>query len=231
MSPQPNIHTHLRRIAALGLACLAPLAIACDDEPIADVPLSKERAALAAAGALVSDSPDIIDGFSPVGFDEERQIYVYDRDDDGFPDITEALDGTDMLDPDDNLAINSRSQAPQAAVFPATSCRSGFIQAGPRLCITQLVQNATRYRFAVDNCRNKRSDVCSYEDLTYLYLNSGLDASYNPDGAWIGNMVDDDLVLCGNRSITFNGDPDLANFEGTCSKHESREYWCCHGDE
>lgn len=158
-----------------------------------------------------------------VGFDTDRRILVYDADGDSFPDITEQLGGSDLLDPSD--------PGPGEPLFPTTACRAGFAQAGSRLCISQAAQNATTYRTAVRTCRNLRAQVCNYEDLTYLYYSSGLDANYNVDGKWIGNMVGDDEVLCGNKSITFNNDPDIANFEGTCNKNNSRSYWCCHDDE
>ena len=70
--------------------------------------------------------------------------------------------------------------------------------------------------------------MASYEDFYYLYIHSNLDASYNPNGRWIGNMVADDNALCGNRDITFDGDPDRGNFEGTCNKTNNRPYWCAH---
>lgn len=137
------------------------------------------------------------------------------------PDATEALDD-DLLD--------SSEPGPEP-LFPAAACRQGFVQAGARLCISQLAQNATRYRSAVRSCRNQRAQVCSYEDLTYLYYSTQLDASYNPNGRWIGNMVADDNVLCGNRDVTSDNDADIANFEGTCGKNDQRSYWCCHDDE
>ena len=179
--------------------------------------------------ALVSDTPVELEGLSPVGFDVERQLYVYDRDSDGFPDITEALEGTDMFDANDNPGVDSLDPPDeQEAGFPAGTCRPGYIQAGNTLCISDDEQNPRRYRGAVRRCRNRRGNVCSYEDLTYLYLTSSLDEYYNPLGKWIGNMPADDQVFCGNRSITFDGDPDIRNFEGTCGKNEQRSFWCCH---
>jgi hypothetical protein len=116
------------------------------------------------------------------------------------------------------------------AIFPAASCRPGFLQAGPRLCANSAVQNPATYVNAVSICRNNRSHVCSYEDLSYLYLNSSLDGNYNPNGRWIGNMPSDDQVFCGNAAITANNDPDITNFEGTCAKNQARGFWCCHDD-
>lgn len=119
---------------------------------------------------------------------------------------------------------------PIHAVFPAATCRPGYRQAGPRLCASTSVQNPATYPNAVSACRNNRGHVCSYEDLTYLYLNSSLDAAYNPNGRWIGNMPSDDQVFCGNAAITINNDPDISNFEGTCAKTDVRGYFCCHDD-
>ena len=165
----------------------------------------------------------LVEGAQPVGFDTDGQVYLYDADGDSFPDLTERLGGSDVLDPQD--------PGTPEPLFPTASCRAGFVQAGSRLCISELVQNAARYRTAVRDCRNQRSQVCSYEDLTYLYYSTSLDSNYNPDGRWIGNLVADDNVLCGNRNITTDNDPDIANFEGTCSKDNQRNYWCCHDDE
>lgn len=229
----PTINPHRRdwRPHALGLAVLlgASVATSCDVEPDPE-----ELRAEVEADQLEADHEEATDPAlaaptelaaepGAVGFDTDRQVYVYDADGDSFPDLTEQLGGTDLLDPSD--------PGPGEPLFPATSCRAGFIQAGSRLCITQGVQNAARYRIAARNCRNQRGQVCTYEDLTYLYYSSGLDANYNPDGAWLGTMVGDDEVLCGNKDITFNNDPDIVNFEGTCNKNDTRAYWCCHDDE
>jgi hypothetical protein len=46
-------------------------------------------------------------------------------------------------------------------------------------------------------------------------------------GRWIGpDLVGDDQALCGNRSITVDGDADTGNFEGICNKANNREFWC-----
>ena len=49
---------------------------------------------------------------------------------------------------------------------------------------------------------------------------------------WIGpDLSADDNALCGNRDITFDGDPDRTNFEGTCNKNDVRAYFCAHDRE
>jgi hypothetical protein len=119
-----------------------------------------------------------------------------------------------------------------AAGFPTGTCRAGFIQAGPRLCISEFVQDAAQFDTAMARCRNQRAYVASYGDLYYLYVNTALDANYNPNGRWIGpDLVADDTAFCGNRNITANGDGDQENFEGTCNKNDRRNYWCAHDDE
>lgn len=151
---------------------------------------------------------------------------VTDRDGDTFPDVVETLEGSDPLDITDTPA----GPLPSGG-FPSVNCRAGFIQAGARLCISASTQNSTTFRSASIRCREQRAHVCTYEDLTYLYYQTNLDATYNPEGAWIGNMVADDNALCGNRRINSNNDPNIVNFEGTCGKNDNRAYWCCHDDE
>ena len=174
-------------------------------------------------------------------YDTDRDLVLKDSDGDGTPDMTESLGGTDPLDAEsfpgsDTIELEKSMEAEFAktaslAGFPTPVCRTGYRQAGPRLCISIDVQNATRYQYAQRRCRVQRGRVASYEDLYYLYIHTGFDASYNPNGRWIGNMVADDNALCGNRSITFDNDPDMYNFEGTCNKNDLRAYWCAHDDE
>ena len=169
-----------------------------------------------------------------VMFDTDRNLLLKDSDGDGVPDLTESIEGTDPLDQSSFQGAESQRLEAQvsgdieAVGFPAANCRTGYRQAGPRLCISINVQNATRYTWAQRRCRVNRGRMASYEDLYYLYVHSSLDASYNPSGRWIGNLVADDNALCGNRQITFNGDPDRNNFEGTCNKSNNRAYWCAH---
>ena len=63
-----------------------------------------------------------------MGYDDDRAVYIYDRDGDDYPDITEELAGTDMFDPDSNPGMGQVGLSPdtqEAGGFPATSCRSG----------------------------------------------------------------------------------------------------------
>lgn len=109
-----------------------------------------------------------------------------------------------------------------------TPCRTGFQPAGPRLCISVNAHNARSYANAMVFCRDRRSHVASYGDLRYLFVRTAVDAAYNPSGRWIGNLVDDDRALCGNRAITYDNDPDIGNFEGKCSRFDNRSFWCAY---
>lgn len=171
-------------------------------------------------------------------FDTDRNVVLKDTDGDGFPDLTEALEQTNPLDAQDypGSGIPTGDEYDSEATaegiadpgFPAGNCRSGYRQVSSRLCISINVHNAASYANAMVYCRDRLGRVASYGDLRYLYIRSSWDAAYNPNGRWIGNFVDDDVALCGNRSITTNNDPDIGNFEGECSRFNSRGYWCAH---
>jgi hypothetical protein len=109
-----------------------------------------------------------------------------------------------------------------------TPCRTGFQPAGQRLCISVNAHSPRTYANAMTYCRDRRSRVASYGDLRYLYVRTAVDAAYNPKSRWIGNFVDDDHALCGNRSITYDNDPDIGNFEGTCRRFDNRSFWCAY---
>jgi hypothetical protein len=67
--------------------------------------------------------------------------------------------------------------------------------------------------------------------LFYLYKNTNLEANFNPNNKFLGNVVGDDEVLCGDRDVTFDGDPDMFNFETICIKSDVRAFWCAHDRE
>lgn len=221
--------------AAFALLCSLSLSLtACDhegrdllDESIeeSDLRVDELDEVQPASPSDASAPSELTERGEPVGFDDETQTWLYDADGDSWPDITEQRGGTDMLDP------SSHPGPDPDANFPAIACRPGFIQAGSRMCINQNTQNATTYANASVNCRNQYARVCSYEDLTYLYVNTGLDATYNPMTSWIGNIVADNSVLCGNVHINNANDPDIWDFENACHKNDPRPYWCCHDDD
>lgn len=174
-----------------------------------------------------------------VGFDTDRQIWLFDTDGDGFPDLTEQLGGTDPSDSSSNPLALAEAAAGVAAPSGVEKFQFSFCQPNfwiplntpvwaQRLCISNRVQGAVNLTQAIVNCRVQSARVCSYEDLAYLYLTSDDDPNYDPYGKWLGDWVSDDVVNVGNAHITFNNDPDIWNFEGEASKWDPRPYWCCH---
>lgn len=83
------------------------------------------------------------------------------------------------------------------------------------------------YELAALRCKRENARVCTYEDYYAIYAGTGWSEFFNVKGKWIGNMVGDDDVLCGNKDVTYTGDPDYKNFEGACNKHDTRQYFCC----
>jgi hypothetical protein len=179
-----------------------------------------------------------------IPFDTDRGIWLEDTDGDTFPDLTEELTETDPYDANDYPGRDAQEEAlsegPSIALqggFSAPECLPGYRQANPRLCISELPHDQMLYRAAVTFCRDRFGRIATLEDLTYLYFSTALDGAYNPIGKWIGNITADDNILCGNRNITFNNDPDIVNFDGTCrrsafgaSERRSRQFWCAHDD-
>lgn len=164
-------------------------------------------------------------------FDTERRIFLVDTDSDTFPDVTEEIEKTDPYDGNDFPGRQQSLGLQKDSGFPTSGCRAGFRQAGSRLCISELVEDAETFANAAVVCRNQRAYVCGYEELRFLYLSTNLDANYNASGRWLGDWTGDDQVTCGNRSITTDNDPDISNFEGVCDRGDLRGFWCCHDDE
>ena len=164
-------------------------------------------------------------------YDTDRDEWLVDTDGDGTVDLSEEIGGTDPYDATVYPGSDSEPVIEDKVGFPSTSCRSGFRSASSRLCISIDERNATRYYYATTYCRDRRARVCTYEDMYYLYHRTSLDSSYNTYGMWLGDFVYDDIILCGNKHITYNNDPDIYNFEGHCHKREFRQYYCCHDRE
>lgn len=111
----------------------------------------------------------------------------------------------------------------------AMSCWNGHNLYG-QLYIGEAPCPAQRYDVASSECKNLNGRVCTYEDLFQVFYTTTGYETYNPEGKWLGNMTGDDQVLCGNKAITYTGDGDIWNFEGTCNKNERLSYWCCWGN-
>jgi len=194
---------------------------------------------LALAGRLAAAQTAVDPGPKPpgaVGYDVETHQWLFDSDGDGFPDLTEEIGDTDPFDPHSNPRTEPAAGGEGVGVklekvgFQQPACRVGFNSwpGAPRLCITA-TQNAALYEQAAVSCRTNFSRLCSYEDLSYLYINSNVDAAFDPSGGkWLGDFTANDVVNCGDQSVTFDNDPDIWNFEGACSKFERHPYWCCH---
>lgn len=176
-------------------------------------------------------------GSGAVAFDTERGVALYDSDNDTFPDVTESLFGTDPNNPDSHPGSASGSPSEGETFistrggFPDYYCRSDYRQVDKGLCISWDVQGPHTYPQAAAKCHHKKGRVATFEDFSYLFIYSHLDADYNPKGKWIGNMVANNKVLCGNRHISSNNDPDIKDFEGECNKKYKKEYWCVHDRE
>lgn len=150
-----------------------------------------------------------------------------DSDGDGTPDLTEIQEQTNPLDAEEYPGAPAADFQPRSSGVPTPSCPTGFRNIGQSFCMSALPISARQFPVAVLTCKSARARVATYGDLFTLYVGTELDPLYNPLGRWIGpELVGDDQALCGNRSITVNGDVDIGNFEGPCAKTETREFWC-----
>lgn len=121
---------------------------------------------------------------------------------------------------------------PAAVGFPTGSCRPGFGQAKPRLCVNSSTPANYGYASAQNYCRDRRSRVCTREDYSYIFGGPNPPSAYfNPKDYWLGNTVGDDQALCGNADVTWQWDNDRFNFDGTCSVTDKKRFRCCHDDE
>ena len=181
-----------------------------------------------AAPASAQEKPAAA-GSEELLFETDRNQWLAATDGDSWPDLTEELGGTDPYDAASNAGNLVAAELPSEKEldFPSSPCRGTFTQRGLRLCITGLKTAAT-YRVASATCSVIGARVCGFEDLYYIYNQTAFDASYNPLGKWLGDFTADNRVLCGNKSITFNNDPDINDFDGECDSRQSRFYWCCH---
>lgn len=166
--------------------------------------------------------------------DELKAQLGKDSDGDGAPDHIEHIAGTDPQDAKSRPA-ERKGKVPRGA--RSNECPSGWDYRFT-ICIASSddfygYYSARTYRVAHYYCRDLGdyygvpARVATHEDLSYIYTTvPNLAHYYNPKGKWIGNIVGDDRVLCGNRTIDRPYDGDIDNFEGTCDKRGQRKYWC-----
>jgi hypothetical protein len=153
---------------------------------------------------------------------EDRVDPLLDTDKDGVPDEVERLSGTDPADAESvPRAVRAKGECPWNWYRRGALCFSGGSS------IDWTYTDASFLCRWVQEYHGVPVRVASYEDLSYLYQSfPALAPEYNPRWFWIGNIVADDRVLCGNRSITSPNDGDIDNFEGTCNKTARRRFWC-----
>jgi hypothetical protein len=108
----------------------------------------------------------------------------------------------------------------QSQAVPAPSCRAGYFQVGPRLCMTG-AQAANTFANAMAICEAKFGRVADYGDWRYRRLfGDGIAA---PVGWWLGPITAD------NRALFVNL-PNTGDFDGETSRFDSRSYACAHDD-
>jgi hypothetical protein len=141
--------------------------------------------------------------------------------------MIEVQEQTDPGDAEDAPGTPAADFQAQSGV-PTPSCGSIFRNIANLFCInTNPLAPARSFPEAAITCKQFKGRVATYLDLFAVYVLTTLETSYNPQGRWIGpELVGDDQALCGNRSITADGDADTGNFEGLCNKADRREYWC-----
>ena len=150
-----------------------------------------------------------------------------DSDGDGTPDITEVQEQTNPLHAEDYPGAPV-TDLQAASGVPVASCFSSMRSIAGLFCIhNNPLFPARSFPEAAMTCKNLGGRIATYLDLFAVYVHTNLEPLYNPLGRSIGpELVGDDQALCGNRSITVDGDTDTGNFEGICNKTDKREWWC-----
>src|SRR5687768_2515809 len=108
----------LQRFGTISLLCgFATSVFACDVEDQGDPgDLVEDELREDAIDDARRDQPtELTQSGEYAGFDVERQLDLYDADGDSFPDITEQIGGTDLLDPGSHPGPDAN--------FPAVVCR------------------------------------------------------------------------------------------------------------
>jgi len=126
---------------------------------------------------------------------------------------------------DENYVSTSQEgkeqQGTTTSDFQSSSCRPGYVQQGPRLCMTG-TRGPNTFTNAEVDCQDIFGRVANYKDWRYrIFRGDGVSA---PVGFWLGPMTGDNLALFVNL-------PNVGDFDGETSRFDNREYTCAHDDD
>jgi hypothetical protein len=105
--------------------------------------------------------------------------------------------------------------------FQSSVCRPGYVQVGPRLCMTAL-RGPHSFGNAHVDCQDNFGRIATYGDWYYRHQR----VNGNPlpvVGVWLGDTTGNNLVLFVNSS-------NIGNFDGETSRGDVRRYVCAHDD-
>jgi peptidyl-Asp metalloendopeptidase len=101
---------------------------------------------------------------------------------------------------------------------PASTCRSGYVQQGTRLCMTGS-RGAASFANASLDCMDSGGRVANYHDWRYRIFRG--DGTPGPTNTWLGPITADNKALFVNSF-------DVADFDGETSRFDLRNYACAH---
>ncbi|MBN2095786.1 hypothetical protein JW752_00090 [Candidatus Peregrinibacteria bacterium] len=166
----------------------------------------------------------------------DDDIYLYDKiyhkgDEDTYIDFnTDNIDfyaeGVNTLDLRDDIVY-------WQAGGKMTACPDGYtlvdwdgVNYNPGFCIKDYGDIFIgSWPFANAACMAEGAHMCDYTELWLAYEHGSPCIDIN--GYWINEYVDDDDVLCGNKTISSCSDSDIPNFEGNCAAHSGSRSWTC----
>lgn len=134
---------------------------------------------------------------------------------DGLPDWPKRTDLTT------EAAVEQALISPTSAGFGTGSCRAGYYQVGPRLCMTGALGPASLAN-AMAYCQAIFGSLAGYSEWRYRVLYG--DGIMPPVGWWLGPITADNTGLYVNQSV-------VGDFDGETNRFESRYYVCAHDDE
>ena len=123
-----------------------------------------------------------------------------------------------LLSAGPSLAGDSAPGVQPAHGIPAGTCRTGYVQQGPRLCMTGF-QTATSFTNAQLRCMDIRGRVADYHDWRYRIFRG--DGVSPPVGIWLGEITADNTALFVNQNV-------VSDFDGETSRFDTRSFVCAH---